>query len=309
VGGFSVFPSEKGRKTSEPDLGVGLDSLCNMSAHLYSRVLTCSALLWFAQNATADWITPYDVGDTPDLILRYVGPVTEVVSPDASAGTGITYNNTPETGSGAGADLYVQGSAAVSLLGSYLVKTNSQVAVGGGAPGLRFDTVTDGALGQLVGVTPTITWRATSEIVGSNAWDTYGSTSYRYVFDLYLNNSLLGGLGVDLFNGVSLTISAGGNILYQATGLTTILGLPSIVNSFYNDVTVQFTYDQSLGPIVVQWEASSLLSANLLSGLGTGTNNVFSFDDARLQVDAIPEPGALALLTGAGVLLGLRRRR
>ena len=281
-----------------------------MRAQLHPRALTCGFLLWFARTAAADWITPYDVGDTPDLILRYVGPVTEVVSPDAP-GTfaGITYNNTPAVGTGAGADLYVQGSTAVSALNAVVVRTNSQVAVGGGAPGLRFDTVTNGILGQLVGVSPSITWRATSEVVGSNTWDTYGSTSYRYVFDLYLNNSLLGGLGVDLFNGVSLTISAGGNILYQATGLTTILGLPSIVNSFYNDVAVEFTYDQALGPIVVEWEASSVLSATLLSSLGGGVANVFSFDDARLQVDAIPEPGALALLTGAGVLLGLRRRR
>lgn len=283
-----------------------------MNTYLIPRTLALGLLPTLAAwQANAAWITPYDPNSTPDQILRYVGSQVDDTAPDASATlAGITYNNNPALATGAGANLYVQGSTAFSVLGAVVARTNSQVSVGGGTPGLRFNTVTSGLLGDLASVAPNITWRGTSEVTGSDVWDTYGSTNYRYVFDIQLNNSLLGGLGLSLFEGVSLQITAGSEVLYYAEGLTTILGLPSILNSSYQDVAIYFEYDQSWGPITVQWEATSVVTGNILSGLGGGVANVFTFQNARLEVDAIPEPSsALAVLSGVGTLWALRFRR
>lgn len=282
-----------------------------MTAHRYTRAIAfCTLLLFSRQPVQADWVTPYAADSITDQILRYVGVEETVTAPNAGTPlAGFSYNNTEASGSGAGANLGVKGATTVGVGGTFIARANAQVTVGGDTPGLYFNTVTAGVPGQLVGASLTMIWSGTSEVVGSDTWDSFGSTSYRYVFNLTLSAKLLVAAGQSLLDSVTLEITAGENTLYSATGLTTILGEASVADTSYSNVAVEFEYDQSQGALSIEWKISPTVTGDLLATLDVGTNHLFGIGGASIQVDAIPEPASLSILLGGGALCMLRFRR
>lgn len=256
------------------------------------------------------WVSPYAEGSTEDLILKFDGgPIGQVTAPNPVYTVGIGYSNMPVTGTGGGWELTTSGSTAFGVglppLGVIVGASNAQVSAG--LSRLDFSTNTSG-LSNLVGVSLPMAWSATTTIVGSESW-VAPSSQYAYRFDLSLNSSIVSG-SPSLFEGISLTISAGSNILYQQTRLADILGITSIVNTTYTGAMVQFNYDPADGPLSISWNAGATVDTALLNLLDGGSSTAFSVSNTAM-VFAIPEPSTYALMLGSvgSLCIFMRRKR
>ncbi len=257
--------------------------------------------------AQAQWVNPYAGGSAADLTLRFNnGAAGSATSPSIPFAIGLSVNTTtPGLGTGGGWGLSATGTATFGV-GAFIVgETYTRTSTAPNALNFELDTT---GVSQIVGLSMQNQWYATSgNIAGSDSWSVT-SQSYRYVFDAVLSNDLLS-LSPTVFNDFTLTIQAGSTILYQQTGLSTIL--PSLAPSV-TGASVAFTYDQSDGPLEILWTGSTLVSTSLLGIIGDGDNTIFGVRNGQIQnfdIEAIPEPGTYALLISTGGLLLLLRRR
>jgi len=259
--------------------------------------------------ASAQWVAPYAPGSTADLQLNFNnGTSGTVTSPDPAYTVGLGYSTAPASGTGGGWNIGSSGAVTVGVgippLDTIVGRSASQTQVASQA--LNFNFATSG-ISNLVGASLPMNWSASTTIEGSNLW-VAPSDQYRYQFDLLLSDSLVSG-SPSVFGGITLTIKAGTQTLYQETGLDQILGVTSITSSVYNDASVAFDYDQADGPLQITWSASSTISASLLGLLGNGTNTMYQVSEGSIAA-AVPEPSTYILLLGAaGVGVLFRRGR
>ncbi len=257
------------------------------------------------------WETPYTAGSDADLQLRFMyGSAGSVTAPNPVPPIVVVgYNYTSATGTGNGWGLSTSGSTAVGTntppLPPLILATSNARTLTTGTGALRFDIVNGGALGELASVSLPMTWSAQVSVTGSDTW-VAPSDSYVYQFDALLNNTLLSA-NPDIFGDITLTISAGSEIMYNVTGLAQILGVVSLFPENYG-VQVGFTYDQSDGPLLIRWSASSEIGAQILGALGT-SDTMYEISSGAIYVNPIPEPGTYAFLIGGVGLICLLRRR
>ncbi len=271
--------------------------------HVRSLLALLAAGAFAIPAQAQQWERPYADGSAADLTLNFAnGPTGAATSPNIPFAVGLSFNNTtPGIAVGGGWGLSAIGTAAVGVGIIIVGETHTQTQVDN--VGLNFNMTTTG-VSQIVGLSMTNQWSTTSgQIAGSASW-TAPTNSYRYVFDAVLSSDILS-LSPGLFNNFTLTIQAGVNILYQG-GLNTIL--PSLVPSV-TGATVYFDYDPAtMGALSINWEADPLINTSILGALGNGTNLIYGVRNGYIEVDAVPEPGTWALMTGAAGFILLRRR-
>lgn len=270
-------------------------------------LMTALTLLGAAAHSNAQvWTQPYTNGSTTDNIIRFNnGAAGQVTAPNPAFVVGVGYSSAQANGLGGGWNIEASGSVALGVGIVVVGRSNADTQVT--TQNLRFGFETSG-LSQLVALSLPMTWNAHSTITGSNTWATT-SNSYRYNFDAVLNNSLVSG-HPDIFGNINLTIRAGATELYNVTGLAQILGIVSITNSVYNDVHVNFTYNQASGPLEIIWSAGSTVDLALLNLLGNGNSLMYQVNNTSIQMDSIPEASSYCLiLGGAGVLCIFLRRK
>jgi len=157
-------------------------------------------------------------------------------------------------------------------------------------------------LNSVVGASVLSSWGATADVTGLNI---LAGQLYQVTFDI----STGAGLPATILSNASFDVTSSGVTSFGggSGGLLNLLNVVSIGTSPDSDQGIlTFISDTNRSDLQFQFSANSALSLGLLGNID-GNRNIMTF--SNIQVQAIPEPSALALsaLAAGGVIL--RRRR